>query len=310
MKKRYFISILLILGLALKSYGQNDTIANTFSMDLDFLFYLSHKQMDQYPDLKFVNTAHLSYLEHFTESNLFFRQVLDRSDDGSLSSNHYINLSTSLYKHKPVPPKRGYVRVLRPEGVFIFQNNSGRGLQKRFQTGLFFYPLRTLGSKINVNLGLGCLYDWSSWEVNDMEKINDAPPKLQEKILFVNSHSKLRNNMYFDFSEWRPSLFLTFKYQPNEILALSFWTYYQQSLVSPFNEVVKSAYPELRKVYPYTHSNLSASVKVYKGFSLKYSFILDYENNNISIYDSSWEYQMLFGITWNLTHITPRSPSE
>jgi hypothetical protein len=102
-----------------------------------------------------------------------------------------------------------------------------------------------------------------------------------------------------DFSEWRPSLFLNIGYQMNDVLNLTLFTSYQQSLVSPFNETVKTAYPELSKVYPYIYTHLSIGAKVYKGLAIKSSFLIDYENNNLAIYDSSWGYSIIFGVTWN-----------
>jgi hypothetical protein len=192
-------------------------------------------------------------------------------------------------------------RLLRPTPVFIFQNNSGRGLNRRFQTGLFFFPVRHFRPTLTFNAGVGCLYDWSSWEVNNRDRIEAFPAATKEKILFINSHSSLRKDMYMDFSEWRPTLFLTINYQMNDILSVGLFSSYQQSLVSPYKKEIKAVYPELKKVYPYTFSQLSVGAKVYKGLAVKCSFMLDYENNNLSIYSSSWEYSVIFGVSWNFS---------
>ena len=298
-----------MLIAASKGYGQNDVQAiqidtlkiHTFSIDLDLLFCLTHKEMNQYPDLKFVNAAQVHYVLKDTEFGLYFRQVLDRLDDGYLYYNHYLNFYSGIFKYKSTEGKSSLIRFLRPEPVFIFQNNSGRGLSKRFQAGLFVYPLRHLRPNFKINFGVGCLRDWSSWEVNDGDKIEASPPAMKEKILFINSHSKLRKNLYMDFSEWRPTLFLYLNYKINDVLQADLMSSYQQSLVSPFNKEVKAAYPELKKVYPYTYTRLSIETKVYKGLALKTSFVLDYENNNLSIYDSSWEYSIIFGVSWRFS---------
>jgi len=153
--------------------------------------------------------------------------------------------------------------------------------------------------KIKIGVGLGCLYDWSSWEVNDIDKINAAPPEWIDMIYFVNSHSKLRKNMYMDFSEFRPTLFLSVDYQVNDYLNFNVFLSHQQSLVSPFSDEIKAEYPVLKKIYPYHLSQWSVTAKVHKGLGVKSTFILDYENNNLSMYDSSWEYSILFGVTWS-----------
>ena len=287
--------------------SSDSLLLNKVSFDIDFMFYITRRQFDEHSDLKFVNGLKMNYLIKTTEFSLFTRQLLDRTPEGSLYSNHYVNLSYALNKYKPAPQKGPALRFLRPEFVFIFQNNSGRGLQKRFQTGLFFYPLRHLNAQFKLNIGLGVLYDWSSWEVNNVNKIYARSIELQEKVLFVNSHSKLRNNIYFDFSEWRPTLYISLFYQLNDIFCILGMTSYQQSLVSPFNDQVKAAYPELSKVYPYFYSHWEATAKIFKGFAVKSSFTIDYENNNISIYDSSWEYNILFGFTWNFSKKTSLS---
>jgi len=304
--KHYIVLLLLTLCVVTQGYGQNKAAAdkidtlkiNRLAINLDLMFYLTHQQMNRYPDLKVVNTAQFRYVHKETEFGLYFRQVLDRQDDGNLSYNHYLNLSAGILKYKSLHDKNALIRFLHPEPVFIFQNNSDRGLSKRFQTGLFLYPIRHFRPNFQINVGIGCLYDWSSWEVNDPDKIASSSAYLQEMILFVNSHSKLRDNLYMDFSEWRPTLFLYLTYDINNILSLSLMSSYQQSLVSPFSKEIQAVYPVLKKVYPYTYTNLAVSARIYKGLALKASVIVDYENNNLSMYDSSWEYNVIFGVAW------------
>jgi len=107
--------------------------------------------------------------------------------------------------------------------------------------------------------------------------------------------------MYMDNSEFRPTLFLSLSYQITEALNAGVFFSHQQSVVSPFNDEVKAAYPELKKVYPYIYTQVALGVKLHKNVSLKASFTLDYENNNLSIYDSSWEYNILFGAMWSFS---------
>ena len=305
--KPSILIFLFLLSVATKGYGQNEVQANkvdtlkinTFSTAIDLMFNLTHRQMNQYPDLKFINTAQVQYVCKETEFGLYFRQILDRLDNGYLYSNHYLNFAAGIFKYKSLGEKGAFLRFLRPEPVFIFQNNSGRGLSRRFQTGLFLYPVRHFRPNLAINFGIGCLRDWSSWEVNDSDKIEAAPAALKAMILFVNSHSKLRKDRYMDFSEWRPTLYLYLTYNMSNIFYLSLMSSYQQSVVSPFSKEIQAAYPELKKVYPYTYTNLALAAKVYKGLAVKTSFILDYENNNLSIYDSSWEYSIIFGVTWS-----------
>jgi hypothetical protein len=194
------------------------------------------------------------------------------------------------------------VRPFYPEAVFIIQNNTGRGLQWRFQTGVLLHPLKVIYPKFKLNLGLGLVYDWSSWEVNNTTKINAVTPEMREKILFINSHTKLKKDMYQHHYEWRPMLLLNADYKASNMLIFNFITSYQQSLVSPFNEVIKAAYPELRKIYPYIYSRLSLNAKVNRGLSIRSTIVVDYENNNLSIYASSWEYSILFGVIWSFSN--------
>ena len=317
MVKYRIVFVLLVFQLAVKSYGQVDVIAhkidlydtlrmNSLSLDLDFLFFFSQKQMDSYVEFKFVNAARFNYLFRHSDFEIDFRQLLDCTNTGDFDFNHYVMLSSSIYKYRPVSKKRTNVRSFYVEPLFIFQNNSGRGLQWRFQIGALLHPLNFARPKFKLNFGIGFVYDWSSWEVNNQKKIDAVSPKLREKILFVNSHSKLRKNLYMDHDEFRPMLLINMSYQATKSLHFSLITSFQQSLVSPFNEEIKAAYPELKKVYPYIFSRFSVSVKVYKGLALKSSFILDYENNNLSIYDSSWEYSILLGVTYEFSNQKPQ----
>lgn len=310
MKKARVILFLVISVLVmLKSYAQTetDTIKNdknsslkkrSFISNIDLLFIFSQKEKDKFADLKFINGAQLNYRVNSSESQLFFRQTLNRLPSGYLYTNNYVNLSFDFHRYQPPSGKRSILRAFYPQPVFIFQNNSGRGIQKRFQTGLFLYPVRYFQPNLKIYFGLGCFYDWSSWEVNNMDRINASPPELREKILFINSHTKLRKDMYLDNAGFRPTSFLFFNYVLNDNLKFNGFVSYQQSVVSPYNEEIKSAYSELRKVYPYLFLQFDASVKVFKGLFLKTSYVYDYERNNLSLYNSSWEYNLLLGVSW------------
>ena len=304
---RTIIFFLLLSSVALNGYGQDevqgdkiDTLKVTkFSTNIDLLFSMTNRQMSDYPDLKFMNTIQAQYVCKETEFGLYFRQILDRLTNGYLYYNHYLNLAAGMFKYKSLGEKSAFFRLIRPEPVFIFQNNSGRGLSRRFQTGLFIYPVRRFRPNLAINFGVGVLHDWSAWEVNNEDKIKAVPDAMKEKIRFVNAHSKLRDNRYMDFSEWRPTLYLYVTSNISNTLSLSLMSSYQQSVVSPFSKEIQAVYPELKKVYPYTYTNLALAAKVYKGLAVKTSFVLDYENNNLSIYDSSWEYSIIFGVTWS-----------
>ena len=307
--KHIIISFLLLLSVSTISHGQNedqqkkiDTFKiNTFATDLDLLFYLTQREMNTKSDLKIVNTFQVRYVQKETEFGLYFRQVYDRLSSIYTYHNHYLNLSAGIFKYKSLERKSPFIHLLHPEPVFIFQNNSGRSLSRRFQTGLFFYPLRHFSPNFAINLGIGGLHDWSSWDVNNYNKIMMLPDAIRDKIIFVNSHSELRNDRYLDHSEWRPTVYLSLTCNLNNTLLMSLISSYQQSVVSPFSKEITDVYPELKKVYPYSYTNLAIAARVNKGISLKTSFILDYEKNNLSIYDSSWEYSIIFGVAWNFT---------
>lgn len=310
MKKCYILLILLLFGMTIKCLAQNENEAkasdkldtlqiNRLAVNLDLLFYLTKDELPKYSDLKYINSAQAQYVLKSTEFDLLFRQIEERLNSGYLYYNNYLNISSGLFKYKSLQSNNLLARIFYPTFVFIYQSNSERGLSKRFQTGVFFMPVKHYRPKFKIDFGFGVLRDWSSWEVNNSAKIAACPPEMQDKILFINSHTKLRNDLYWDYSEWRPTLYLNLGYQMNDVLSLSLFSSYQQSVVSPFNKEITAVYPELKKVYPYTYSQLSIGAKVYKGLTLKMSFIYDYENNNLSLYDSSWEYSAIVGVSWS-----------
>ena len=299
----FSVNVFSQIEIVAKKIDKLDTLnTQSFSIDLDFQFYSSHKETDSYLAYRVINAARCNYLFHYSDLELTFRQILDRRENGNMYYNHYVNLSSGVHKYQPVTAQKSVVRPLYPELMLILQNNTARGLQWRFQTGALFHPVKVIYPNFKVNFGLGLVYDWSSWEVNNVEKINAVSPEMKEKILYINSHTKLKKDMYQHHYEWRPMLLLNARYRASELLSMSFITSYQQSLVSPFNEVIKSAYPELRKVYPYMYSRFSVSAKVYKGIAIKSTVVVDYENNNLSIYASSWEYSILFGVIWSFSN--------
>lgn len=310
--RKYWI-ICLFSSFFIESYGQIEAIANkaykydtlntySYSIGVDLLFHISGDEMDKYMDYKFVNTLGFNYLFEMADLELVFRQIIERQDDGSCGLNQYLMLSSGIWKYKPINKKQVIMRTLYLEPIFIFQNNSDRGLQRRFQIGALFHPWSLIRPKFSFYLGIGAVYDWSSWKVNDTIKINVSSPELKEKILFINNRIDLRKNMYQDYSEFRPMLLLSMNYRLNDILNFYISLSFQQSLFSPYNKEIQKVYPDLGKVYPYILAHFDMNVKIYKGISLKFSAGLDYENNNLALYDSSWEYNILFGGTWTFSN--------
>jgi len=320
MKKHLILVVLLICSSTIKSWGQTDTLTidtlridileleydtlkiSTFNLYLDLMLNLTNIEAYRSPDIKSVNIAVIQYVLKDTELRLYFRQILNKLESGYLYYNNYLNITSDIFKYRSFDNNDALIHSLLPTPVFIYQSNSGKGLSKRFQTGLFFFPIRKFDSNLKLNFGVGCLYDWSSWEVNDAYRIEASPPAKKEKILFINSNSKLRDNLYMDLSEFRPTLYLDLNYIKNDVFNLGLILSCQQSLVSPYKESIKAAYPELKNVYPYLFSNLSLGVKLYKGISLKSSFMFEYEINNRSLYNSSWEYHIVFGIGWSFSN--------
>ena len=280
-----------------------DTLnTQSFAIDLDFQFHLSHKETNAYRDFRFVHASRFNYLFNHSDVELNFSQILEHSKDGHLYYNHYAILSSGLFKYRPVNAEKTVIRPLHPELLFISQNNTGRGLHWRFQAGALLHPLKIIYPKFKANLGLGVVYDWSSWEVNNLEKINAVSSNyIKEKIIFINSNTQLKKGMYQHHYEFRPMLLLNARYRADEKLNMNLIVSYQQSLVSPYNDVIKDKYPELLKIYPYIFSQFSISANIHRGFALKSTIMVDYENNNLSIYASSWEYRVLFGIVWTFS---------
>ena len=290
-----------ILG---KKIDRLDTLnTHSFSIDMDFQFHISNKEMYNYHDFTFLHATRFNYIFKRLDIDLDFSQILEHADDGHFDYTNYVILSSGVFKYRPVGSQKTVVRPLYPEPLLIFQNNTGQGLHWRFQAGVLFHPLKVIYPKLKANLGMGFVYDWSSWEVNNTEKIKAVSSnELREKIEFINSHTKLKNDMYQHHNEFRHMLLLNMSFAASDMLGINFITSYQQSLVSPFSEDVKAEYSELGNIYPYIFSQLSINANINKALALKATVMLDYENNNLSLYNSSWEYRVFFGVVWNFSN--------
>ncbi|MDR1724568.1 MAG: hypothetical protein LBR84_11585 [Tannerella sp.] len=310
---RILAVFLMITAFALHAVGQIDAIAdksyrldtlrvNSIYANINMLFSISDNENYKYVAFKFVNSARLSYLFRHTDVELSFRQILERTSKGEFNSKHYVMLSSGLYKYRPLSMFSTKVRKIYIEPLFIFQNNDDRGLHWRWQVGALVHPWSFVKPKFKMNIGVGVVRDWSSWEVNNNVEIDALPEDRRERILFVNSHIKMTDNMYQNHSEWRPMLLLNLNYRISDIVTFNLNTSFQQSLKSPYSEVICDRYPEFAKVHPYILSQFAVGVRVYKGFELKFIQDIDYENSNLSLYKSSWTYYMLFGGSWTFSN--------
>ena len=215
-----------------KAYVLDTLRSNSYSTGLSFLFYISDNEMKDHTVYRFLNSAHFNYVFQKSDLDLSLRQTIERDDDGTWSSNNLVLLSSGLFKYKPVDKERITLRRFYPEPIAIYQDNSDRGLRRRFQLGTLVHPWAYYHPRFNASVGVGIVYDWSSWEVNDPDEIAAASPGLREKIEFVNARVNLRKGMYQDHSEWRPMLLLTLNYQLSDVVSFNLNTSYQQAVAS------------------------------------------------------------------------------
>ncbi|MDR1755851.1 MAG: hypothetical protein LBR65_02690 [Culturomica sp.] len=284
-----------------EKFTSRDTLrVHSLYADLSLLFMVSDDEMENYTDFHLQDRAHLRYVFGRSDVDLLFTQDIERDNDGALSYNNYLALSGGIGKYQSVGEGLVGFRRLYPEAIFIFQNNSYRGLASRFQAGALLYPWTLHLSRFKLNIAVGGVYDWSKWRVNDENKIAACSPEMQEKIRFINSRISLQGNMYQLHNEFRPVLVLDARLLLNDVLQLRLSTSYQQSLVSPYSREIIDAYPELGKVYPYLLSRLEANTRIFKSLSFQTTLTVDYENNNLALYDSSWQYSLMFGLSFHL----------
>jgi hypothetical protein len=282
-------------------FTSRDTLrVHSLYADLSLLFMVSDDEMGSYTDFLVQDRAHLRYVFGRSDVDLMFTQDIERGNDGSVSYNNYLSLSSGLMKYDPAGEESVSFRHVYPEAIFIFQSNTYRGLASRFQAGALLYPWTLHLPELKLNIAVGGVYDRSKWRVNDESRIAACSPEMQRKIRFINSHTPLENNMYQLSDEFRPVLVLDARLILTDALQLRLSTSYQQSLVSPYNRTVIDAYPELGKVYPYILSRLEVNTRILKSLSLQTALTVDYENNNLALYDSSWQYSLMFGLAFHL----------
>jgi len=301
----------LLLCLPLAGRGQEATVAEKFTLrdtltanvlyaNLSLLFLISDDRNSKQADFNTVNSAHLRYVVNRGDVDLLCRQNVERDNDGAYSYSHYVALSASMRKYNAIPRNRVTFRKRYAEALLIFQNNSERGLTSRLQAGALLYPYALHRPKLKLNFGVGGVADRSAWHVNNADAIAACPQELQDKIRYVNSHVKLKRNKYQVHCEFRPMALVNASYRATKILDFRFTASYQQSLASPYSREVQAAYPDLGKVYPYLLSTFEVNTSVHPRISVQAFFAVDYENNNLTLYASSWQYRGLFGLTFHL----------
>jgi hypothetical protein len=284
-----------------QKFTSRDTLqVRSLYADISLLLMVSDEEMVPHTDFALLDRAHLRYVFGRSDVDMLLAQSLERDNNDVLSYNNYLALSSGIMKYQPAGEGLVSFRHLYPEAIFIFQNNTYRGLASRFQAGALLYPWSLHLPKLKLNVALGGVYDWSKWKVNEEDKIASCSPEMQRKINFINRNMPLERNMYQLNNEFRPMLVIDARLYLTDVLHLHLSTSYQQSLVSPYSKEIIDVYPELGKVYPYILSRLQVSTRVSKYISLQTTLALDYENSNLALYDSSWQYNLMFGLAFHL----------
>ncbi len=284
-----------------EKFTSRDTLrTRSLYADLSLLLMVSDEELEPYTDIRAVVGAHLRYIFGHSDADLLMRHDIERGHSAAVSYDHYIALSAGIMKYRTVGNGMTTFRHLYPEAVVIYQSNTYRGLAGRIQAGALLYPWTLHRPKFKLNVAVGGVYDWSAWKVNEADKITACPPEMQEKIRFINSRTPLRRNMYQLHDEFRPVVVVDVRLHLNNALQMRLSMSYQQSLVSPYSREIIAAYPDLGKVYPYIMSRLELSTKINRRLSFQTTLAVDYENSNLSLYASSWQYSLMFGFAFHL----------
>ncbi len=284
-----------------EKFTSRDTLqTRTLYADLSLLMSLSDEELEPHPDIRATGGVHLRYVFGYSDADLLMRSEVERGHKRDISYDNYIALSAGIGKYDAAGGGRVTFRRLYPEAVVIYQSNTYRGLAGRLQIGALLYPWTLHRSRLKLNVAVGGVWDWSRWQVNDPDEIEACAPELREKIRFVNSRMPLHRNMYQLHDEFRPVVVVDARLNLGSALKLRLSTSYQQSLISPYSREVIAAHPEFGKVHPYIMSRLEVNTKINSRLSLQTTLAVDYENNNLSLYASSWQYSLMFGLAFHL----------
>ncbi|MEI7980224.1 MAG: hypothetical protein WCI71_01135 [Bacteroidota bacterium] len=218
----------------------------------------------------------------------------------STSNNGYLIFQADLWRHD-FDSAVCRTKRLHAEPFTLFQFDENRGINARWQFGMYAVPAILSKSRIHLSAGIGLLYqfdrydllppdyvDW--WDKNDMELIYRAIQLLDPD-----------STGFYNLSGPRFAVSLSLISSIGKNIDLNIFVSYQQPFSSAFrNTPLYSVSSDYQTPYPCITIESILKFRILKWLALNIRYYMQHDRNQITFYLPYYMYTVTTGFTFSI----------
>lgn len=218
----------------------------------------------------------------------------------STSNTGYVILRANLWRHKFINHQIKTNR-LSAEPFAMLQFDENRGINNRWQVGLYAVPNILIKKKIQLSAGIGMLYqfdcydllppdyvDW--WSGEEMKRVYNAMHLLDpDSTGFANRKGP------------RTGLFISVITSLGKIIDLNLLLSYQQPFESSFQGTpLFSVSPDFQRPYPCITIESILNFNILRWLSLNIRYYMQHDRNQLTFYLPYYMYSITMGVNFSI----------
>ncbi|MCX6287977.1 MAG: hypothetical protein NTY96_12770 [Bacteroidetes bacterium] len=218
----------------------------------------------------------------------------------STNNTGYVFVHSNLFNHRYADGKLVKSKIsMEPFGMFQFDED--RGINARWQAGIYAVPLILERPKIRIQSGVGLLYQWDRYDL--------LPPDYEgwwtdEQWQVISADIKKLDPSGSGFA-WRNGLraaaYLSFNGTFGKIFDMNIIVSYQQPFVSNFKGIeLYDVSADFKTPYPCLTVETIMNFKLLKWLAMDLRYYMQHDRNQVTFYLPYYMYSVTMGVSFTI----------
>ena len=218
----------------------------------------------------------------------------------STSNNGYIYFHTNLFRHKFTEGK-AVLNKFSLEPFALFQFDEDRGINARWQTGVYMTPVFLNHKKLRIQAGFGFLYQWDRYDLLPPDYVgwwtDDQWKVVQKDISSLDPDS----NGFVNRSGLRAAMYLGLSGSFGKVFDMNVILFYQQPFKSNFKGTeLWDVSADFRTPYPCLSAEMIMNFKILSWLAMDLRYYMQHDRNQLTFYLPYYMYTVTMGVSFTI----------
>ena len=299
-------SLLIFISISISGISQVNTFykdgldtlkKHQFTGNLYLGFYFSQDAL-QY--LYLSSTAAGLYVDSHSTYEISGVVTFKGLEERSTSNNGYAICRANLWRHRFVDNSIKTNRIYGQPFV-MFQFDENRGINNRWQVGLYAVPTILMKKKIQLAAGIGLLYQFDRYDLLPPDYIDWWDADEMKKIYYAMHLLDPDSSGFVNRADPRAAMYLTMIASFGKNVDLNILLSYQQPFSSTFQGTpLYAVSADYRTPYPCITVESILNFRILRWLSFNVRYYLQHDRNQLTFYLPFYMYSITTGVTFSI----------